>query len=168
MSRLGGDACPDDIVNAFLVHDRRPPQRETQCAGTLAIDYVPLAPQTGKAFANPLEALTSAWREITNLPEYIYWDGLEPLKTGCARGGTLLADHRSNTDQITLTDCAFSDGFVMNGSGVYDLDIDQVKLEITISGLSKGKLVYQRGADGAASVTGAYAGKSIKLTSPGK
>ena len=41
-----GRACPDEIVTAFLVEDRRPPDRETVCAGRVADPYVPIAPQT--------------------------------------------------------------------------------------------------------------------------
>ena len=79
----------DNLVTDFLVKGKVPRQRETICDGVVADDYVPLAPRKAAAFDNPLDALASAETEINYLPEYYYWDGVEPTDAGCAVNGTL-------------------------------------------------------------------------------
>lgn len=45
-----GDACPDEIVTAFLVDGTRPEEREIMCEGIMFTPYEPVAPRDAAAF----------------------------------------------------------------------------------------------------------------------
>ncbi|MCL5994995.1 MAG: alpha/beta hydrolase [Chloroflexi bacterium] len=158
-----GDACPDDIVTAFLVEGQPPEQRETTCEGVVASSYTSIAPQNASAFANPLDAMQSAYDEIMHLPEYWYWDGATTLRVGCTYGGMVQIEHASGVDQMNLNDCAFSQGFHITGNGEYDGDSDHFAVEATITGQAEFQFAFEAGADGA-SVRGTYAGKPVDLS----
>ena len=161
-----GNACPDDIVTAFLVEDKVPEERETRCEGVVADAYIPLPPADASAFANPLEALLSADTEIKYLPEYYNWDVETPTSVGCPYGGTLAFKPGDKGDEFTLTDCAFSAGFAMTGSGLYGYDVGSFNLDVSVVGPKDvtGDLVYERNENGAIHVTGDYAGEKIDLS----
>lgn len=160
-----GDACPDDLVTAFLVDDKMPTERETTCEGYVSEPYVSLAPADASAFETPLDALDSAYVELYYTPEYYYSDGSEPVDIGCPYGGIVsveAADDDGN-QEINLTDCAFSKGFVMTGSGAF---VDGgIELDVEITGLEEGHLVYSQDADYVSTVTGDYGGETIDLSS---
>ncbi len=161
-----GNACPDDIVTAFLVEDKLPEERETMCEGVVADAYIPLPPDDASAFANPLEALLSADTEINYLPEYYYWDVETPTSVGCPHGGTLAFEVGEEGDEFSLTDCAFSAGFVMTGTGLYSYDDGSFTLDVTVTGPAgaTGQLAYERNENGAIHVTGEYAGEKVDLS----
>jgi hypothetical protein len=142
-----------------MVEGERPSQRELTCEGEIASAYVPLAPADASDFADPLEAMESADNEIYYLPEYYYWDLTTPTTVGCPYGGTLAFEPSDIGEALTLTDCAFSDGFVMTGSGTYDYEQDVFNMDVQITGLAEGELVYERHGDGSVSVTGEYGGQ---------
>lgn len=161
-----GNACPDDLVTAFLVEDKMPAQRETTCEGVVADAYVPLPPADASALENPLEALLSADTEINYLPEYYAWDAATPTSVGCPRGGTLAFEAGEQGDKFTLTGCAFSAGFAMTGTGLYSYNDGSFSLDVRVIGPAgvSGNLVYERNENGAISVTGDYAGEPVDLT----
>ena len=121
---------PDDLVTAFLVQGRRPDRRRTTCPGPIADPYVAVAPASAAAFPNVEAALASAETEISYLPEYYYWDGVEPTATGCPDGGTLGLTGDGATYDLALDGCAFSRGFAMTGRGRYDSDRDRFELHV--------------------------------------
>jgi pimeloyl-ACP methyl ester carboxylesterase len=161
-----GNACPDDLVTAFLVEGKAPEQRETTCAGVVAEAYVPLPPADASAFADPLEALLSADTEINHLPEYYYWDAETPTSVGCPHGGTLAFSAGDTGDTFKLTNCAFSAGFAMTGSGLYSYDLASFTLDVAVTGPAgvTGDLLYERNENGAIKVTGDYAGEMVELS----
>jgi pimeloyl-ACP methyl ester carboxylesterase len=161
-----GNACPDDLVTAFLVDGQMPEQRETICEGVVADAYIPLPPADASAFANPLEALLSAETEINYLPEYYYWDVETPTSVGCPQGGTLAFEAGDEGDEFTLTGCAFSQGFAMTGSGLYTYDLGTFSLDVRVVGPLgvTGNLLYERNENGAIHVTGDYAGEAVDLS----
>jgi pimeloyl-ACP methyl ester carboxylesterase len=161
-----GQACPDDIVTAFLVEGKLPEQRETTCPGIVADAYVPLPPADAAAFENPLEALLSVDTEINYLPEYYYWDVETPTSVGCPHGGTLSFEVGDKGDGFTLTNCAFSAGFAMTGTGLYSYSDASFTLNVTVTGPAEttGELVYVRNRNGAIRVTGEYAGEKVELS----
>lgn len=158
-----GVACVDDLVTAFLVDDEMP-TRKTTCEGVVADEFVPLAPRNAADFADPLEALAAVDDEIYYLPEYYYWDLETPTTVGCPFGGALTFEPSDLGETFTLTDCAFSAGFVMTGAGDYDYDADLFTLDVSVSGLATGSLIYTRDADLNLSVTGEYDGQTIDLS----
>ena len=114
------------------MHDRRPERRRTTCPGYLVDDYVPIAPVDAGSFAGTEDALASAETEISYLPEYYYWDGVEPSATGCGQGGTLGLTGDGVTYRFDLDRCAFSNGFAMTGRGSYDSAVDRFELHVRV------------------------------------
>lgn len=161
-----GNACPDDLVTAFLVEGKMPTLRETECEGEVASAYVPLPPLEASAFESPLEALLSVDTEINHLPEYYYWDVTTPTDVGCPQGGTLSFAPGDEGDDFTFKECAFSKGFAMSGSGLYHADNGSFTLDVTVTGPEgvSGQLSYERNENGAVSVTGEYAGEKVDLS----
>jgi pimeloyl-ACP methyl ester carboxylesterase len=139
-----GNACPDDIVTAFLVKDEVPSEREMTCPGTVADDYVPLAPANAETFATSLEAFQSAETELNYLPEYYYWDGETPTRVGCPAGGTLTFQSGNTHTDFTLNRCAFSRGWAMTGTGTDAADKDRFVLQVVVNG---NNLKYVREGD---------------------
>jgi pimeloyl-ACP methyl ester carboxylesterase len=159
-----GDACVDDVVTAFLARGERPGRRETICPGYVADAYVPLAPLDARDFADPLEALASLEDEIALLPEYYNWDGETPTSVGCPFGGALSFDNADGAQAFRLDGCAYSDGFVVTGAGVYDPDADRFTLDVRVAGLAEGALIYSREGDGSIRVSGEYDGQAVDLS----
>ncbi len=158
-----GDACPDDLVTAFLVEDKLPSERETNCDGIMYDAYLPIAPADATGFESPLQAMDSAYNEIYYLPEYYYGDTSEEISVGCPFGGTLTYDAAGDTDQaVHLTDCAFSKGFVLTGNGTFADGAFNVIVKVT--GLKEGQLTYSQDADGNTTLTGNFAGEKIDLS----
>jgi hypothetical protein len=142
-----GNACPDDLVTAFLVHGTRPSTRRSTCPGAIADDYVPLAPARATAFRTAGEALASAETELDYLPEYYYWDGVTPTGVGCPAGGTLALRAHGALEHFDLTGCAFSAGFAMTGRGSYDTGRDRFELHVRVSDAGPCRLDYVRDGD---------------------
>jgi pimeloyl-ACP methyl ester carboxylesterase len=158
-----GNTCVDTIVTSFLVKSRVPDERETTCDGVVIRHYVPLPPQDATGFADPLEAMVSVDTEIYYLPEYYYWDLETPRSVGCPSGGTLHFEPSEAGESLALSDCAFSQGFVLTGTGTYDYEQDVFILTVSVAGASPGDLVYTREGDGTVSVRGEYGGQAIDL-----
>ncbi len=154
-----GDACPDDIITAFLVDDQLPDQRETACTGEVIDSYEPLTPVDAADFADPLEALSAVETEINYLPEYNSWNGETTMKVGCPFGGTLTFE---DGGQFVFDDCAFARGFVLVGNGEADYEADLFKMGVLVAGLADGELTYERDGD-SVSVTGFYDGQAVEL-----
>ena len=158
-----GVSCVDDLVTAFLVEDRVPAQRETTCEGQVISEFLPLAPLDAAEFADPLEALSSVDDEIFYLPEYYYWDLTTPTAVGCPFGGSLSFESSEAGENLAFKGCAFSDGFVMSGRGVYDYNAGLFLLAVAVTGLEEGALIYTRDADYVRTVQGTYAGEQVDL-----
>ncbi|CAG0928532.1 Carboxylesterase A [Thermoflexales bacterium] len=156
-----GVECVDDLVTDFLVKGRTPQQRETTCEGVVADEYVPLAPRKASAFANPLEALASAENEINYLPEYYYWDGVEPTDVGCAVNGQLHFEPNGDKYAFNLNQCAFTKDFNVSGIGSYDSGKDRFTFTVATSDRWRCNLKYVRNADHT-KVTGTCDGKPVK------
>ncbi len=158
-----GNACPDDLVTAFLVDDKMPDQKETSCDGIVSDTYVPNAPVDASTFKTALEAMDSAYSEIYYLPEYYYGATTDELKIGCAFGGTIaFKSTEDDKRSFKLNNCAFSKGFIMTGSGSIT---DGVSMDVAIKGPKTGQLSYTLDADGNSKVTGDYDGKKVDLSS---
>jgi pimeloyl-ACP methyl ester carboxylesterase len=158
-----GNECVDGLVTSFLVKGRTPDERETTCDGVVIADYVPLAPADAAAFETPLEALLSLDTEIYYLPEYYYWDLESPRGVGCPYGGSLHFEPSDVGETLAFDACAFSDGFVVTGSGAYDYDADRFEMSLSVTGAAEGQLDYTREGDGSISVRGEYDGKPVDL-----
>ena len=158
-----GVPCIDDLVTNFLVNDQFPDKSRTNCKGKVIEAYVPIAPENARDFANPLDAMIAMENEITYLPEYYNWDGKAKTSTGCASGDTLTFETVGKRIDFTLAKCAFTKGFVMNGTGNYDADKDKFVLRVNVSGYKAGFLKYVRNGKHY-SVIGDYGGQPVNLS----
>lgn len=158
-----GNECVDGLVTDFLVDDKMP-ERETTCDGYVADDFVPLALADASEYANPLEALVAVDNEINYLPEYYYSISEEINAAACPYGGNVTFESGDTSDTYTLTNCAFSAGFTMTGTGSYNYDDSSFTLEVSVTGLKDGTLTYIRDAEYAIHVTGEYDGDVIDLS----
>lgn len=159
-----GIACVDDLVTEFLVEDVLPSERETTCEGVVTDAFYPLAPLNAAEFSDPLEALYSVDSEIYYLPEYYYWDYETPAAVECPAGGTLAFSAFDTGEVFTFTQCAFSEGFILDGSGGVNYDDGSFSMNVTVTGLEEGVLAYRRENDGSIHVTGTYRGEPIDLS----
>lgn len=139
-----GVKCVDDLVNAFLIEDVLPSQRETECPGRVMDKYVPLAPLEAREFASPLQGMQSAETEIYYLPEFWYWDYATPTRAACPYQGTLEFRAQGDAVRFDLKQCAFTKGFVLNGQGDYDSAQDRFRLRADVTGAQICKLRYER------------------------
>lgn len=159
-----GDACPDEMVTAFLVEDELPAERETVCKGVIYDPYEALSPADAAAFADPLEAMIAADTEWYYLPEYFYWDYATETAVGCRFGGTLTFAATDDGEEYSLDNCAFAEGFALSGSGNYDYAAGLFSLTVTVSGAQTGNLVYTRNdEDGTYTLTGEFNGATVDL-----
>jgi hypothetical protein len=158
-----GFSCVDDLVTDFLVDDQTPGNKSTVCEGVVTDAFVPLAPRSAAEFDDPLQALASADDEIYYLPEYYFWDTVTPTDVGCPLGGTLSFEAVDEGEAFTLQDCAFSEGFEMTGSGSYNYDEELFRLDVAVSGLAEGQLIYTRDADWNQHVSGEYNHQPVDL-----
>lgn len=160
-----GNACPDDLVTAFLVDDKMPNEREITCDGVVSDTYVPNAPNDASSFETPLEAMDAAYNEIYYLPEYYYGSTSDTIEAGCTHGGSITIDAFDSDDKqaIHLKDCVFTKDFVLTGNGNYA--DGAITLDVKVSGLKDGQLSYSQGADGNSKVTGEYGGEKVDLES---
>lgn len=159
-----GNPCPDDLVTDFLVEEITPSQRKITCEGVIADAYVSLPPLDASEFSSPLEALQSFDTELQYLPEYYYWDYESSKSVGCSNGGVVTFDATDEGETFTFDQCAFSQGFIVTGSGFYDYAEDLFTMQVMASGYAHGDLAYQRASDGSVHVTGTYAGEAIDLS----
>jgi pimeloyl-ACP methyl ester carboxylesterase len=158
-----GNTCVDDLVADFLVDDVLP-GGETTCEGEVIYDYVPVLPRSAADFPGPLSAMSAVDWEIYLLPEYYYWDLETPSGVGCAQGGTLEFEPSPAGESFVFRACAFVDGFVLDGTGDYDYDTGLLRLEVSVSGLQSGDLVYTNDGEGTLHLTGEYAGEAVDLS----
>jgi len=157
-----GNACPDALVTDFLVNDVPPADRETICDGFVMDEYVPISPRLASAFKTPRKALSSVETEINYLPEFFYWDGFTPTAAGCTYGGTFgFAPNNAGTrNNFSIDRCAFTNNFIMTGTGFYNINADRFVLEVKTSGRWQCNLKYVRSGE-RVNVTGRCDGKSI-------
>lgn len=164
-----GNACPDNIVTQFLVNNRMPAKRVTNCAGVTVEEYVPIAPTNAAEFTDLLEALSWTETEMAYLPEYYYWDGFTPTQTGCPLGGTFAFDTDGVRYLYTLNECSFAKDFVMTGTGSYNPNNDRFALNLSVQGRWTCDLSYlRRGARTTLNSNCDTAAKKVtgKVTSP--
>jgi pimeloyl-ACP methyl ester carboxylesterase len=158
-----GNACPDEIVVAFLAEDQMPDERETRCEGTIADDYVANAPAEAASYADPLEALNAVYNEIYYTPQYYYWDGETSTSMGCVYGGSFTFEATDEGQEFQFNQCAFSKGFAMTGTGLSSDGVSDFALDVEVSGDAEGTLSYVYDGEGT-TVSGDYAGEAVDLT----
>jgi pimeloyl-ACP methyl ester carboxylesterase len=127
-----GRECPDDVVVALLVDDRRPPTG-TSCRGEIVAPFLELA--TEQESADPLEFRGRALDlELLAHPDFIAWDGLDTLAIGCRFGGRIEVTSEATgddfVDTIAIDRCAVLRDDPMSGTGTYR-GTDEAEFDVT-------------------------------------
>lgn len=160
--------CPDDIVIDLLVADARP-RASTSCPGEMVSPFLDLA--IDKTGGDPIEFRARALDlELLAHPDYVGWDGLDPLTIGCRFGGRLevsgAGEGDAYVDTIKVDDCAVIKGEPMNGTGTYQ-GTDEAEFDVR---WQAGDFTYRIVAEwrytmyeeGTAAWDGTFLGRSIE------
>jgi pimeloyl-ACP methyl ester carboxylesterase len=162
-----GNACPDDYVKDFLVNGKLPSQHEIICEWDPAIirAYEPLMLKDESDFADPLEIFSAIDLELSLMPEYYYSYFTEDTTFGCPFGGTFTFGPGGAGEIYSFTDCEFTRGFAMTGTGTFDYNESTVTFEATVSGRKTGSLTFTHNYRRDTSrVSGDYGGEAIDLS----
>jgi len=141
-----GEACPDELLDAFLLDGTLPDSREVTCDFIGVDPYVPIPAASVDDYDSTVEALGAVDDEINHSPDWWYWDGVEPLTSGCHYGGTITYETSDVGFDVTLDGCALSEGLALTGDAI----INDVKGTFSISAQTEGgnDLTYLRDSDG--------------------
>ncbi len=157
-----GNACPDDLVTAYLVDGRAPAQRRTYCDWAGVDPYVSIPAASVAGYPDALAAMAAVDDEINTNGDYWYWDGGGTLRYGCLDGGWIAYVASDDGADLELHACAFSRGLPLSGSGV--LDSSKGTFSLSVTGPGSTRLAYIRAADGTRSVTGRWFGTPVSRT----
>ncbi len=149
-----GEACPDDIVTAFLETGTLPSSKRTVCPGDVADDYVPIPPLDATTYPSTKAALASADDEIVTAVDYWVWDGESRLETGCRFGGTISYTPVKRGSALQLDGCSWSQGLGLTGTGLIDDDAGTFSLRVSQDGVAAETVRYDRNAKGKITVHG--------------
>ena len=106
--------------------------------------------------------LTANWR---CQPEYYYSYFTEDFSFACPFSGSFTVRPSDAEESYSFTDCAFTNGFAITGTGSFDYGSSIFTLETEVSGAKSGALTYVNDySTGAISVTGEYGGETIDLS----
>jgi len=159
--------CPDKYITDFLVDGTLPSERETVCQWDPAVIrvYEPLMPADVSAFDDPLEVFAAIDAELYNSPEYYYSSFTEDTTFACPFGGSFTFGPGGGGETYSFTNCEFTAGFAISGTGGFDYDAGSFTLETQVSGDKTGALTYTHNySSGTSNVTGDYGGKPIDLS----
>lgn len=162
-----GNECPDDYITNSMVDGALPLQREIVCQWDPAVIrvYEPRMPKDVSTFADPLEIFSAIDIELSVQPEYYYSYFTEDTSFSCPFGGSFTFGPSDSGEAYSFTDCAFTKGFAITGTGSYDYSTSIFTLETQVSGNKSGTLTYVSNySDGSTSVKGEYGGEAIDLS----
>ena len=142
-----GEACPDDLLTAYLVDGRMPAERRSVCPGDVADTYVPIPEIRAARFGTTEAALRSADAEMVSSADYLAWDGSGQLQTGCPYGGWIRYRHVPGGTRVHLRGCAWSRGLPLSGSGLIAND-GGMSLDVAASSDRGNVIHYDRGPRG--------------------
>ena len=162
-----GYECPDSYITNFMVEGILPDQREIICTdwGEAVISpYQARISENANDYANPLEIIWAIDNEIRLQPEYYYSSFDEPVSVACPFGGSFTFGPGEAGEAYNFENCAYTNGFILNGSGLYDYGSRLFSIQSDVRGDKSGSLNYIRDAnDGSISVSGQYGGEAIDL-----
>lgn len=162
-----GDPCPDDYITDFMVDGTLPSEREIICEWDPAVirAYEPLMLKNASEYADPLEIFSAIDAELAIQPEYYYGYFIEDVAFGCPFGGSFTYGPSDAGESYSFTECEFTEGFAITGTGTFNYETSIFTLETQVSGSKTGTLTYTHNYnDGSVSVTGEYGGETIDLS----
>ncbi len=139
-----GNACPDEDATAFILDGTPPPV--AICEGDVTDGYQPLMPAAVGEFDNAEAMLDAIEWELSYMPEYYYWDGVEETAAGCGRGGIVTFTPTDLGYGYLFEECGLTEELVISGSGAYAVDDDVFTLDVT-NGTPDCAYIYERAGD---------------------
>jgi pimeloyl-ACP methyl ester carboxylesterase len=161
------NSCPDDYITNFLVNGDLPSDRETVCQWDPAIirAYESLPPKDVSAYTDPLEVFSMIDSELLMQPEYYYSSLTEESSFACPYGGSFTFGPSDAGETYSFTNCEFTKGFAITGTGGYDSNSGIFTFNAEVGGKKTGTLTYTHDySAGTSSVTGEYGGETIDLS----
>ncbi|HET9497049.1 MAG TPA: alpha/beta fold hydrolase [Candidatus Limnocylindria bacterium] len=146
-----GEACPDELLDAFLLDGTLPDSRKVDCDFIGVDPYVPIPAASVDDYDSTVEALGAVDDEINHSPDWWYWDGVDPLTVGCLYGGHVSYFMASTGYEVEIDDCAFSRGLTLTGGAVIHEDFSFTMDVRTEEGST---LTYERTAAGDRTASG--------------
>ncbi|MEX1124716.1 MAG: alpha/beta fold hydrolase [Acidimicrobiia bacterium] len=125
-----GNPCPDEDTTAFILDGTTP--SVSTCEGVVADPYLPLFPASVAEFDDAEAVFDAVEWEITYMPEYYYWDGVEDTAAGCNLGGSVAFTVTDVGYGFEFADCGLTDGLVLSGTGSYDFETDLFALDVAV------------------------------------
>lgn len=162
-----GETCPDDTITDFMVDGKLPSEREIICEWDPAVirAYEQLMLANASDYESPLDVFAAIDLELSIQPEYYYSYFTEDTTFGCSFGGTFTFGPSDAGESYSFTNCEFTEGFAITGTGSFDYNTAIFTLETQVSGDKSGTLTYTSDySTGSIAVTGEYGGEAIDLS----
>ena len=149
-----GFGCPDDYVTDILVRGEFPEQHTIACPGDLTAEYV-RNPDAEQIIENGRKDLLRAYdNELNYGVDYWDWAFVDPLKFGCAFGGTIKYTPDANGSRLVLDHCSFVEDAAATGTGYINDSTGGFKLDVTFNGDWHGTATYRRKGNGQVTLSG--------------
>jgi len=162
-----GFECPDNYIVDFMLNGTLPSQREIICDWDPAVirPYETLMPAEAGEFSDPLEIFSAIDTELSLSPEYYYSFFEEDTTFACPYGGSFTFGPSDAGETYSFSNCEFTNGFAISGTGGFAYSTGVLTLETEVSGDKTGTLTFVSDySTGSISVTGEYGGESIDLS----
>lgn len=171
-SYLNDEACPDDYVTNFLVNGQLPDQKEIKCTWSSPVMWSYQTP--GRADATGLTAndmpqfLLTTDFDILFTPEFLFDSGDRgKIETACPYGGKMAfeLDKKAKMENFEFTNCEYTKGFAMTGTGTFNTDSGDRGLDVDVTGVKTGHLTFKLAVNPQGiSVTGTYGGEQVNFS----
>jgi hypothetical protein len=158
-----GEACPDELITAWLTERTPPAARVTTCPWTLSDEYVANAAAKASDYKGALDLATSVDDQIFTTNDYLNVYDSDALTLGCDFGGTLTYTPTDAGTDVMLKACEFTPDLPLTGAGSTDDEAGTFELDVK-SGTTE--LHYERDGEGATSVTGRFGGRAVRQQAP--
>lgn len=151
----GSDDCVTVAVNSFLLDPADPAvSGDLSCPVGMIDGYDALSPDQVEDYEDPEVLAVSIATELYWLPDFP-----GPSAWGCDRAGSL---ELTEDGEIALRACSFVEDVIVDGVGTWDDELEQLELELQISGTHEGSLTYVED-EVMLTITGTYNGQPVNI-----
>jgi hypothetical protein len=164
--------CPDKYVTNLLISGQVPDQKEIKCTWQNPVfsSYQVSAPTDASQIgdnSNLPQFILTTYLNILYTPELAFDRGLKgKVEVACPHGGkfSFELDKSTRIYNLVLTQCTYTKGFVMTGTGIFNTKNQDIGLDIDVSGVKTGKLSFKiTSTPQSISLTGTYGGQTVNF-----
>ena len=171
-SYLNDENCPDQYVTDLLVNHKVPDQKEIKCTWSNPVMWAYQAPNDIEVSQitpdNIAQFMLNTDFEILFTPDFLFDSGNRgTVETACPNGGkfSFSLDKATKIENFVFTNCAYTKGFAMTGTGDFNTDSGDRSLDVDVSGTKTGHLTFKLViSPQSISVTGNYGGQDINFS----